>query len=155
MASAIIREKYEPTGARGTRNHPLRRALPLPGLRTYLVVLGGCLVLLAANAVLHGLVASASMRINTLTSEVTTAAQEAQATELEIAYLSSYPRIAREAETRLAMRAPAPGEFRYIAMATPVPAAFTSQSPEPDYTGLVATLGGWLKDFGRAAANVR
>jgi len=116
-------------------------------------ILACCLVLLAANAVVHGFVASSVTRVQVLANGLALAEQETQDLELEMAYLSSYPRIAEDSVTRLAMRAPAPGEYRSVPPAAGEVIAIAGRTPQPEYSGLVATVGGWLRDFGQTAAS--
>lgn len=131
-----------------------RRPRPQPIPRYYLFVLWLCLFVFAANAVLYGFIAASSARLNELTRRVTAAEEAGRALELEIAYLSSYPRIVRDAEVRLAMRPPTAGSLRAAAYAPP--ASFAPDAPGPSMpTGLLATIDDWLRAFGRAAASVR
>lgn len=151
VARAVVREGEPWVRAEMPRRSP--RQLPRPGLRNYLAILACCLVLFAANAVLHGFVTASAARVQVLAGELTLAEEEAQEIELEMAYLSSYPRIAEDSVTRLAMRAPAPGEYRSVPPAAGEVLMIAGRTPQQEYSGLVATVGGWLRDFGQAAAS--
>ncbi|MGE5550678.1 MAG: hypothetical protein ACM3ZC_09115 [Bacteroidota bacterium] len=152
VARAIVQEELE--YARRKTKVTARRQKML-SLKAYTVVFGVCLALFGANAYLHGLVAASSARIEALAGRLNTVARETAELELEVAYLSSYPRIAREAETQLAMRSPAPGEYRFVAIAPPPRQRIAATAPLAEPTGLVASLGGWLRTFGRTEACAR
>lgn len=155
MVVAQARKIERARGHRPTRRTGPRAKARPKMLRAYISIFVGCLVLFAANAFLHGLVTVSSVQIRAVRQEVVRVERESQAMELEVAFLSSYPRIARDSERRLAMRAPAAGEYRIIAPEAGMATDFISPLPSPQSVGLVATVGGWLRDFGRVAASTR
>ncbi|MGE5598239.1 MAG: hypothetical protein ACM3XS_02525 [Bacteroidota bacterium] len=118
----------------------------------YLCVFGVCLALFGVNAVLQGLAAASAARADALAAEYDAIQRELAEIELDIAYLSSSPRIAREAVTNLAMRPPNPGDYRFPLPEQPAVRHYAARPAPPSRAGLVASLGDWLRSFGRAAA---
>ncbi|NLG84867.1 MAG: hypothetical protein GX493_09750 [Firmicutes bacterium] len=141
---------------------PRRNVLPRTRRAAHLrpVVLGRsalfwlvCFIILASNAVLYGFLTASTFRVNVLTRELAEAEETGRRLELEIARLSSYPRLLRDAERRLALRPAASGLLAvgYVAPEIPV-----SRSPIPSgSTGLIATIHDYFRAFGRAAASIR
>lgn len=157
VVAGSLREEYTVPAvnrASRTRTSQVPSALGREA-RVYLLVLCGCFLLFAVNALLHGLVTVSNIGVHALAKDLTAAEREREELELELAFLASYPRIAAEAETRLAMRGPQPGEFRFSAPIYAYEGTVESSPVVTHGSGLVATLGGWLKDFGRAAASTR
>lgn len=149
VARAILPQEYQGYAQR-TRTAPRRLSRPRPGV--YLCVFGICLALFGANAVLQGLVTASAARADALAAECRALRDELAQVEVEIAYLSSSPRIAQEAVRSLAMHTPDPAEYRFR-VAEPHPAPAFARQPElPSRTGLIASLGDWLRSFGRTAA---
>lgn len=127
-------------------------------LGKYLAILGCCMALFGLNAALHGLVASYAARVDDLTGQLLAEQNLGERIEIDLAHLSSYARIAREAETRLAMHAPAPDEIRFVGLTVPAietgtAAARRDVQAGADRTGLLATVDGWLRAFGQTAAS--
>jgi hypothetical protein len=149
LAKAVVEEEL----VRRRKKKPMAGMVLTSGFRTYLFVMSGCIMLFGANAMMHGLVAVHAAQVEALAGEVAVAENSERTTELEIAYLSSYPRIAREAESRLGMHAPVPGEMHFVAQANPVYANTANRHRlESEYEGLSGTVGGWLHAAGRASA---
>ncbi|MGE5528260.1 MAG: hypothetical protein ACM3X6_03855 [Patescibacteria group bacterium] len=146
--------QLEPFVAAGPRRVKRAAVKPAYGLKAYFLLFGFCLILFGANAVLYGLVTTGAAHNETLARALAETVNQGRQIELDMAYLASYPRIAAEAETQLAMFAPGPGEVRFIALAAPAePVRLQSPEPAVSGTGLTAAVGDWLRAFGRTAAS--
>ncbi|MGQ9779758.1 MAG: hypothetical protein ACUVRM_07775 [Bacillota bacterium] len=133
---------------------PRRSPRPRPGSVGKLVPFWTlCLFVLLVNAVLYGFLTASALRVNELTRELVRAEETGRRLELEIARLSSYPRLVRDSERRLALRPAATGLLAvgYVSPETPV-----LRTPPPlEAQGLLATIHDYFRAFGQAAASIR
>ena len=152
----VVAEAWESssryTAVRRART-PARKA-PALALKAYALALVGCLTLFGINAFLHGFVTTNTIKVDGLYNALHSAENAGYKAELDIAYLSSYGRIAKYAESRMAMSVPASGDLQYTAVTTPNLMAVAS-IPLPRNLGLFASLGSWIRSMGRADASDR
>ena len=102
----------------------------------------------------NGCLTTNTIKVDGLYNALHSAENAGYKAELDIAYLSSYGRIAKYAESRMAMSVPASGDLQYTAVTAPNLMAVASV-PLPRNLGLFASLGSWIRSMGRADASDR